>query len=216
METSPDRWKAPGWDAPGAILLVSCYELGHQPIGLASPLAFLRRAGFAPAAMDLAVEPFSAEKAAEALFAGISVPMHTALRLGVAAARRVREANPGCHICFYGLYARLNADYLLENGADSVIAGEFEAPLTDLIGALARSGEPPDIPGVGTLGRPAEPHLEKIPLTLPRREDLPPLSSYAHLLKDGERLPVGTVEASRGCKHLCLHCRHGTDVPSRQ
>ncbi len=141
METSPDRW-----NAPGAILLVSCYELGHQPIGLASPLAFLRRAGFAPAAMDLAVEPFSAEKPAEALFAGISVPMHTALRLGVAAARRVREANPGCHICFYGLYANLNADYLLENEADSVIAGEFEAPLTGLIEALARSGEPSDVP----------------------------------------------------------------------
>jgi hypothetical protein len=26
---------------PSAILLVSCYELGHQPLGLASPLGFL-------------------------------------------------------------------------------------------------------------------------------------------------------------------------------
>jgi len=31
---------------PGAILLVSCYELGHQPLGLASPLGFLERAEF--------------------------------------------------------------------------------------------------------------------------------------------------------------------------
>jgi len=30
----------------GAILLVSCYELGHQPLSLASPLAVLREAGF--------------------------------------------------------------------------------------------------------------------------------------------------------------------------
>ena len=29
----------------GTILLVSCYELGHQPLALASPLAFLERAG---------------------------------------------------------------------------------------------------------------------------------------------------------------------------
>jgi len=29
---------------PGAILLISCYELGHQPLGLASPLGFLERA----------------------------------------------------------------------------------------------------------------------------------------------------------------------------
>ena len=40
---------------PGAILLISCYELGHQPLGAALPLAFLDRAGFAPAAMDIAV-----------------------------------------------------------------------------------------------------------------------------------------------------------------
>ena len=42
---------------PGAILLVSCYELGHQPHGLAFPMAFLERQGFAPGALDLAVEP---------------------------------------------------------------------------------------------------------------------------------------------------------------
>src|ERR1043166_4278724 len=34
---------------PGAILLVSCYELGHQPVGLAQPLGFLKQAGYAPA-----------------------------------------------------------------------------------------------------------------------------------------------------------------------
>ena len=31
----------------GSILLISCDELGYQPVGLASPLGFLRRAGFA-------------------------------------------------------------------------------------------------------------------------------------------------------------------------
>ena len=42
---------------PGTILLVSCYELGRQPAGLAFPMAFLEHKGFAPAALDLAVEP---------------------------------------------------------------------------------------------------------------------------------------------------------------
>src|SRR5437764_537369 len=32
--------------APGSILLVSCYELGHQPLGAASPLGFLKRVSF--------------------------------------------------------------------------------------------------------------------------------------------------------------------------
>jgi len=39
---------------PSSIVLISCYELGHQPLGLASPLGFLERAGFAPAALDIA------------------------------------------------------------------------------------------------------------------------------------------------------------------
>src|SRR2546421_424743 len=34
---------------PGAILLVACYELGHQPLAVAWPAAFLERAGYAPA-----------------------------------------------------------------------------------------------------------------------------------------------------------------------
>ena len=49
---------------PGAILLVSCYELGHQPLGLASPLGFLERAGFTQEVLDIAVERFDRDKAA--------------------------------------------------------------------------------------------------------------------------------------------------------
>src|SRR6266508_1483572 len=98
--------------SPGGILLLSCYELGHQPQGLASPLAFLERAGFAPDALDLAVEPFDEARVRRARLVAISVPMPTAPRLGVAAAQRVRRVNPGAHISFYGLYATLNADYL--------------------------------------------------------------------------------------------------------
>ena len=44
--------------SPGSILIVSCYELGHQPLGAALPLAFLERAGFAPDALDIAVQEF--------------------------------------------------------------------------------------------------------------------------------------------------------------
>jgi hypothetical protein len=65
---------------PRAILLVSCYELGHQPLILASPLGFLERGGFTPEALDIGVERFDREKTARARLVGISVPMHTALR----------------------------------------------------------------------------------------------------------------------------------------
>ena len=72
-------------------MLVSCYELGHQPFGVALPLGFLERAGFQPHAMDIAVEDFDAERIIQASFIGISVPMHTALRLGVRVATRIRS-----------------------------------------------------------------------------------------------------------------------------
>ena len=79
--------------------------------------------------------------------------MHTALRLGLRAAEEVRALNPTAHICFYGLYAWLNADYLLSSVADFVIAGEYEAPLVKLVNALSAT-EPEAvlsaIPGVST------------------------------------------------------------------
>src|SRR5687768_4303662 len=100
---------------PGSILLVSCYELGHQPLAVASPLGFLERAGYAADPLDLSVTSFDQEKIAAATFIGISVPMHTALRLGVQAAEQIRKLNPTCHLCFYGLYASLNSEYLLEH-----------------------------------------------------------------------------------------------------
>src|SRR5260370_37364709 len=113
----------------GSILLISCYELGLQPLAAASPLGSLKRAGFAADVLDIAVDPFDDAKVARARFVGISVPMHTALRLGVRVAERVREINPSAIVCFYGLYAALNADYLLGHNADFCIGGGGGKPL---------------------------------------------------------------------------------------
>jgi radical SAM superfamily enzyme YgiQ (UPF0313 family) len=217
--------------SPGSILLISCYELGHQPLCTAMSLGFLQRAGFAPEALDIAVERFDTDKIARADFVGISVPMHTALRLGVRVAQRAREINPDAVICMYGLYAALNADYLLEHGADYCIGGEVETPLVALIEALeAHNGIPltptplphggegrvrgngngnaqtVDVEGVIRRGAPARPFLKRLPFALPMREALPTLDRYARMEHKGERRVVGYVEASRGCLHLCTHC----------
>ena len=133
-----------------SILLISCYELGHQPLSLAWPLAALRAAGLDASTVDLAVEEFPAEKAAKADLVAIAVPMHTALRIGVDAARQVRAVHPSAHLCFFGLYAWLNRVYLLQgtNGegrtADSVVAGEAETVLVGLAQALAAGVTPED------------------------------------------------------------------------
>jgi radical SAM superfamily enzyme YgiQ (UPF0313 family) len=191
--------------APGAILLVSCYELGHQPLGIASPAAFLRRAGFDPATLDLSIESIDEAAVRRAHLICVSVPMHTALRLGVRAVGRIREMNPGAHVCFHGLYAALNAEWLLAHGGDSAIGGESEAALVELAEAL-EAGQPPDVPGVSLPGRPAAPRLERLAFPEPAREALPPLARYARLEHRGAHGLVGYVEATRGCRHLCLHC----------
>ncbi len=189
--------------APGDILLVSTYELGHQPFNLASPLAFLGRAGYAPVAVDTAVAPLPDEAITRARVVAISVPMHTALRLGVAVAERVRALNPAAHICCYGLYALLNAGYLLDGRVDSVLGGEYEAPLLELIARLEREG---DGRGAGPDAGRAVPHLARLPFALPDRSSLPPLRRYAAFDGGDGPAPAGYVEASRGCLHTCLHC----------
>ena len=79
---------------PGAILLVACYELGHQPLAVAWAAAFLEARGYAPAVMDVSVEPFDPDKVSRARLVAVSVPMHTALRVGIALIERVRAREP--------------------------------------------------------------------------------------------------------------------------
>ena len=219
---------------PGAILLISCYELGHQPLSIASPLALLREAGYAPAVLDLAVQRLDPDLVARARFAAIAVPMHTALRLGARVAQRIRALNPGCHLCLYGLYASLNAATLLARGADSIIGGEYEEPLVRLVRSLdaghrgdtgdaVRSEgalpEPlPGVPtagdrfagvriaGVRTAGAAEPPWIDRIRFAVPWRDPLPVLDRYARLEEHGRSRAAGHVEASRGCLHHCRHC----------
>lgn len=181
------------------ILLVSCYELGHQPLGIAWPRAFLVRAGYATDHLDLSVDAFDEAKARSAQFVGIAVPMHTALRLGVRAAERIRELNPGSFICFYGLYALLNRDFLLQGVANAVLGAEFEDALVALVRQVVGGG--------GRSARvSAEPILDRLAFPVPARNGLPGLDRYVHLARNGDRTPAAYVEASRGCLHECLHC----------
>jgi radical SAM superfamily enzyme YgiQ (UPF0313 family) len=189
----------------GAILLVSCYELGHQPLGVAWPRAFLERAGFRPTALDVAVEPLDEARVRQARLVAIAVPMHTALRLGVEVAARVRALNPAAHLCFHGLYALLNREHLLARGADSVLGGESEGALVALAEALEAAGPGPRPAAPGPAG-PARPVLERLAFPVPSRRGLPPLARYARLEHEGRRDLAAAVEASRGCRHRCRHC----------
>jgi radical SAM superfamily enzyme YgiQ (UPF0313 family) len=185
---------------PGLILLVACYELGHQPLAVAWPAAFLERAGYRPAVHDLSVEPLDAETVRRARLVAVSVPMHTALRVGVLAAERIRALNPAAHVCFYGHYAVLNAAELLATCADSVLAGEMESELVGLARRLEAEAAPraPEVASRVALAR--------LDFPVPARAALPSLKKYAHVERDGRRELAAYVEASRGCRHRCRHC----------
>ena len=185
------------------VLLVSTYELGHQPFGLASPAAWLREAGASVICNDLAVEPFNEPAVEAATLVAFYVPMHTATRLASHLVPRVRSLNPSAHLCFYGLYAPMNETYLRTLGGATILGGEFESGLVSLYKRLAANG------GRRLPKRQAEPviSLAKLQFRVPERDGFPALSRYAHLdLGNGERRTVGYTEASRGCKHRCRHC----------
>ena len=179
------------------VVLVSSYELGHQPLHLASPAAALQAAGHEVRCLDLSVQTWAPALMEWAQAVGFSVPMHTAMRLALRAARAVREADPALPICFYGLYAPVSRDLTVGRLADRVIAGEYEPALLRWVDGL-ESGSPTTLEPLVQLRRGA--------FVLPARGLLPPLERYAHLAIDGEERLVGYVEASHGCVHRCRHC----------
>lgn len=183
------------------VLLVSTYELGRQPFGLASPAAWLASSGVNVACADLAVEPLPEDWVRAADLIGIYVPMHTGTRLAVSLVPRLRGLNSKAHLCFYGLYASMNEALFRDLGAVAVLGGEFEEGLVDLVRSLAHK---PD--GDLTTWELPVISLTRQRFRVPDRRHLPPLDRYAKLVVSGEHRTVGYTEATRGCKHLCRHC----------
>ena len=178
------------------VVLVSTYDLGRQPFGVASPVAWLRRAGVDARAVDLSRDQLSPEAVTAARMVAFYLPMHTATRLALPVIDRVRAINPGATLCAYGLYAQLNETLLREHGVTAILGPEAEEELVRL---STRSETPRAKADQGVL-----PRLQFIQ---PDRDGLPSLDRYATLMMpDGTRKIVGSTEATRGCKHRCRHC----------
>jgi radical SAM superfamily enzyme YgiQ (UPF0313 family) len=181
-------------------LLVSTYELGHQPFGLASPAAWLRQDGAEVRCIDLARERLTDDEIGGADLIAFHLPMHTATRLAAPVIRRARALNADARMCAYGLYAPLNAEFLQTLGVNDVLGGEYEHDLA----AIARDVKD----GRRTESRQAGHRpIPKLHFLVPDRSGLLPLSRYAALhMGDGTSRVTGYTEASRGCRHLCRHC----------
>lgn len=179
-----------------AVLLLSTYDLGRQPFGLASPAAWLRNAGCDTVTRDLSRDPLDEAEVRAASIVAFFLPMHTATRLAVPVIGRVRALNPAATVCAYGLYAPLSQALLRESGVSVVLGPEAERDLVDLAtGHAPRPGHDVPLP------------LPRLAFATPDRRTLAPLERYASLrLPDGSRRIVGSTDATRGCKHRCRHC----------
>jgi radical SAM superfamily enzyme YgiQ (UPF0313 family) len=177
-------------------------------------LAFLKEEGINAQGYDLSVEALPKGALREALFVGISVPMHTALRLGVQVAGRVRQINPSAHIAFLGHYAQLNSEYLLKPDkdqsniplADSVLSGEYEKHLVALVKKTLPNGSNGPVLEKSLAAQNGQPYIERLKFPLPDRFGLPRLSNYSRFEENGLSKIAGYTEASRGCLHTCRHC----------
>jgi Radical SAM superfamily len=168
------------------VLLVSTYELGHQPLGVAVGRGGVWGWGGEGCWADLSVEPWDPALGEWAEMVACSVPMHTAARLARQLAFTIEQP-----LCCYGLYASMCTDV-----ADKLIAGEY-------VDALVAWVDGDDPRGSTTpLGREAA--ARGAPR--PARDLLAALDRYAHLSIGAEERLAGAVEASHGCAHRCRHC----------
>jgi len=181
---------------PVRALLLSAYELGHQPLHVAAPAGALVAAGHDVRCVDLALDSLPDDALDWADAVALSVPMHTALRLARATTARIRATHPGLAVCFYGLYAGVDDGAPDDAGrADRAIVGEYEPALVAWFGAQAQKET-----------RRVSVHLGRQRFGLPARQLLPPLDRYARLVTGDDTVLAGAVEASHGCAHRCRHC----------
>jgi radical SAM superfamily enzyme YgiQ (UPF0313 family) len=170
------------------ILLISTYELGHHPFGLASAHAWLARDGHHVDAADLAAERLPESPARAADLVAFYLPMHTATRLALPVIEKIKRWNPRARMAAFGLYASLNAELLRSVGVTAIASGEFEPALC----AIARGEDGSAV------------SLDRLQFIAPSRNVAS--GGYARLHHAGEIKKTGYTEASRGCKHTCRHC----------
>ena len=185
------------------VILISTYDLGHQPFGLASPAAWLKRIGASVKCFDLTVQKLEAPLIKKACLIGFFLPMHTATRQAIKIIQLVKQLNSKAHLCAYGLYAPLNKEFLSELGIQTFFGGEFEEGLLQLANVIKLN--PSQLDRV-KINQPPYISVARQEFFKPDRTTLPSLRSYAHLLTAGSKKVSGYTEASRGCQHQCKHC----------
>jgi len=187
------------------------------PIGLLSIATVLSRAGHEVRILDALALGFDIKETIDETIqwkpdlVGISAwtdYWYSALQTG----KGLREALPQIHICFGGPHVGIYPEETLESTvADSIIAGDGEAPMLHLCQALEQNCSVESHPGLHLAGNPVQPgpgrvYIEKdLDRFAPPDRRLLDHSPYGSVLGKGEALT--TMITSRGCPHRCTFCK---------
>ncbi len=191
------------------VTLISTYEGGMQPLGIAGAAAHLAHAGHTVRAQDLTLEELDWAAVERSGLVTFSVPLFDSTAQAIEIAQEIRRRELSAKILFYGSYAMLNSEHVLSTAADAVIEGDWEHVLVDVAGRLERGEAFDDAPGISTTGKKALPTYLRTGRLVPDRSILPPLTSYgyaeakARMKRD---VVVGNVETARGCRFSCKYC----------
>ena len=181
-------------------LLISTYDLGRQPFGLASAAAAAGggRRRHLPGPGQAAARRSTSWRASDAV--AFFLPMHTATRLALPVIDRVRARESG------GAADRVRPVCAAQRGvaprARRRVTSSAASSRTTWCRVVTGAGSQRRHAAMAATGGSAARARSWCPIAAGCRG----LSRYATLQIGSERRVAGYTEASRGCKHRCRHC----------
>jgi radical SAM superfamily enzyme YgiQ (UPF0313 family)/ubiquinone/menaquinone biosynthesis C-methylase UbiE/N-acetylglutamate synthase-like GNAT family acetyltransferase len=191
------------------VALISTYETGLQPLIVSTAAASLLQDGLTPDVYDLYLSKSDKTGIEDHDFFGIGLTLFDSLQGGVSIAEEIRGKNPGAYICFYGPYAALNRDTLLQYG-ESCIIGDWEKPIAELAKAVLEGKDWTRVEQVySEKSGPVEFKFNRKLCVVPARHLLPNIHYYTNTFIENileREMIVGNIETTRGCHHKCKFC----------
>jgi len=121
--------------------------------------------------------------------------------------RLLRGAGYRGHICLGGHYATFQYKGLLERnaGVDSIVLGEGELTLAELLDRVRRGASWQDVPGLALRDRQGQPRLTPARPLIPNLDGLP-FPDRSPYLKRMQASGMADITSSRGCYARCCFC----------
>ena len=199
------------------LLINPRYHLLEEPIqenlGLGYIASYLRSRGFSVEILDGSLRGWSRRRMATEILKrefralGVTVIYQGAAREQLAILKSLRKRGLRAHICVGGYFPSLSHRELIEDvpGIDSIVRGEGEYALEDLLARLRAGVSPGGVLGLtyreadgAIVENPARPLIDDLDaLPFPARDELP------LAFRRGGSMPL---IASRGCYALCNYC----------